>query len=82
MEATGNFITDLGALDAPLPHVQRLNFFQFGIGITALAVALYKGMEHPSRVALALQVTIGVGIFLSGIFPGHSNDPGSRESRR
>lgn len=75
-----NFISDLGALDAPLPYVQRLNFFQFGIGITVLAVGLYNGMEHPSRTALAFQVTIGAGIFLSGIFPGYSNDPGSRES--
>lgn len=75
-----NFISDLGALDAPMPYVQRLNFFQFGIGITALAWALYMGMEQPSRVALVLQVIIGVGIFLSGIFPGHSNDPGSRET--
>jgi hypothetical membrane protein len=75
-----NFISDLGALDAPMPFVQRLNFFQFGIGITALAWALYMGMEHPSRIALVLQVIIGVGIFLSGVFPGHSNDPGSRET--
>lgn len=75
-----NFISDLGALDAPMPYVQRLNFFQFGIGIAALAWGLYLGMEQPSRVALVLQVVIGVGIFLSGIFPGHSNDPGSRES--
>jgi hypothetical membrane protein len=38
-----NFISDLGALDAPMPYAQRLNFFQFGIGITALAWALYMG---------------------------------------
>jgi hypothetical membrane protein len=75
-----NFISDLGALDAPIPYVQRLNFFQFGIGIAVLAWALYMGMDQPSRVALVLQVIIGVGIFLSGIFPGHSNDPGSRET--
>jgi hypothetical protein len=55
-----NFISDLGALDAPMPYVQRLNFFQFGMGITALAWALYLGMEQPSRVALVLQLTIGV----------------------
>lgn len=73
-----NFMSDLGSLDAPMPYVQRLNFFQFGIGITVLGLALYRGMEHPSRVALALQLTIGLGVFLSGIFPGHSNDPDSR----
>jgi len=75
-----NFISDLGALDAPSPYVQRLNFFQFGIGITVLAWGLYRGMQNPSRVALVFQVMIGIGIFLSGIFPGHSNDPASRAS--
>jgi hypothetical membrane protein len=73
-----NFISDLGALDAPRPHVQRLNFFQFGTGIAVLGLALYKGMERPSRIGLAFQLTIGLGIFLSGIFPGHTFDPGSR----
>jgi hypothetical membrane protein len=73
-----NFISDLGALDAPLPYVQRLNFFQLGIGIAILAVELYKGTERASRVALAFQLAIGFGIFLSGIFPGHSDDPESR----
>jgi hypothetical membrane protein len=72
-----NFISDLGALDAPVPYVQRLNFFQLGIGIVLLAVALYKG-GGASRVVLAFQLGIGLGIFLSGIFPGHSDEPESR----
>jgi hypothetical membrane protein len=75
-----NFISDLGALDAPNPHVQRLNFFQFGIGIAALGVALHRGMDKPSRLALIGQLAIGIGIFLSGIFPGHTGDPASRAS--
>ncbi len=75
-----NFISDLGALDAPSPYVQRLNFFQLGLGIVLLALGLYRAVENPSRVALAFQVVIGLGILLSGIFPGHSNDPTSRAS--
>jgi hypothetical membrane protein len=75
-----NFISDLGALDAPRPYVQRLNFFQFGIGISVLALALYNGMERASRIGLASQLTIGLGIFLSGVFPGETSDPESHES--
>jgi hypothetical membrane protein len=79
-----NFISDLGALDAPyeapLPQVQRFNFFQFGVGISVLALALYNGMERPSRIGLAFQLAIGLGIFLSGIFPGHRSHPESHES--
>jgi len=79
-----NFISDLGAFDAPFdaprPHVQRFNFFQFGVGISVLALALYNGMERPSRIGLAFQLTIGLGIFLSGIFPGHTLDSASHES--
>jgi hypothetical membrane protein len=75
-----NFISDLGALDAPRPYVQRFNFFQFGIGISMVALALYNGMERASRIALIFQLTIGLGIFLSGIFPGHTFHPESHES--
>jgi hypothetical membrane protein len=75
-----NFISDLGALDAPRPYVQRLNFFQFGIGISVLALALYRGTASRSRMELGFQLTIGLGIFLSGIYPGHTFEPESRAS--
>lgn len=79
-----NFTSDLGALDAPLDatltHVQRFDFSQFGIGISVLALTAYNGMERPSCIGLAFQLTIGLGIFLSGIFPGHGLEPEARES--
>jgi len=75
-----NFISELGSLDAPQPYVQRLNFFQFGMSISVLAVALYKGMERPSILVLVFQLIIGLGIFLSGIFPGDMSDLESHTS--
>lgn len=75
-----NFISDLGALDAPSPYVQRLNFLQFGLGNAILAIALFRGMAKPSRIALVFQLVIGLGIFLSAFFPGHTDDPASRAS--
>ena len=75
-----NFISDLGAIEAPNPYVQRINFFQFGLSIVLLAIAIFKSMERSSVVILILQLIIGIGIFFSGIFPGHSLDPESHES--
>lgn len=75
-----NFISELGAIEAPNPFVQRINFFQFGFSILVLAVALYKGMARPSIIVLVFQIIIGLGIFLSGIFPGNITDPKSYSS--
>jgi len=75
-----NFISDLGAIEAPNPYVQRINFFQFGFSISLLAIAIFKGMERSSVAMLILQLIIGLGIFFSGVFPGHSLDPESHKS--
>lgn len=50
--------------------LMKLNFFVWGAGLFAFAVAMAKGLDPDakSRVAIVLFMLAGVGIFLSGIF--------------
>lgn len=50
--------------------LMKLNFFVWGAGLFAFALAMAKGLdqEAKSRVAIVLFVLAGIGIFLSGIF--------------
>lgn len=50
--------------------LMKLNFFVWGAGLVAFAFAMGTGLDPGarSRVAVALFVVAGLGIFLSGIF--------------
>lgn len=75
----GDFISTLGAIDAPYASIQQLNFAVFGGSILALSLGIHYWFDAGRRVRVGtvLLGTFGVGVVLAGVFP---EDPAAPES--
>lgn len=75
----GDFISTLGAIDAPYASIQKLNFAVFGGSILALSLGIHHWFDTGRRVRVGtvLLGTFGVGVVLAGVFP---EDPTAPES--
>lgn len=75
----GDFISTLGAIDAPYAPIQQLNFAVFGGAILALSLGIHYWFDTGRRVRVGTVFlgTFGVGVVLAGVFP---EDPTAPES--
>ena len=58
--------------------LQAANFVAFGLAITCFAVALFRGLGHPSHIGTALLTLAGVAVAASGYFP--TDPPGAAQT--
>lgn len=74
-----DFISTLGAVDAPYAPIQTINFAVFGGSILALMLGIHYWFDAGSkpRTGTVLLGVFGVGVILAGIFPEHTADPDS-----
>lgn len=74
-----DYISTLGAVDAPYATIQAVNFAVFGGAILALALGIHRWFDdvRRPRVGTALLGVFGVGVILAGVFPGDPSAPDS-----
>lgn len=78
-----DFISALGAVEAPDATLQRLNFGGLGVGVLAFTTALHRwfGDGRWPRPSTVLVAVLGLGVLGAGVFQAYPTVGGSTTHR-